>query len=98
MQVSSNSHNTAGRQTYIPCSHSLSLCHLDGASSVSSFQNSCSHSITASVALNREAVDHAVPFILGLRQFTVGFLLAAKNQRYVLFTAYMVLLLFFKFT
>lgn len=62
---------------------------------MSSFQNLCGHLITVSVGLAREAEDHIVPFIPGLRQFTVAFPLAAKNQRCVLFTAYIVPLLLF---
>ena len=61
---------------------------------MSSFQKTCGHLIIVSVGLNREAVDHTVPFIPRLRQSTVIFLLAAKDQRCVLFTAYIVPFLF----
>lgn len=44
--------------------------------------------------LGREAVNHTVPFNPELRQFTVGSLLAAKDHRHVLFTAYIAPLYF----
>lgn len=98
MQVSSNSHSTAGGLTcFFLWSVLVFVSPPAVPASVSSFQNFCVHLITVSLGLSREAVDHTVSFNPKLRQFSVGSLLAVCVA-HSLYCSPFILLFNFSFT